>query len=376
MAHSVSPTLVHLISSSGFYGAERVVANLCQTLPNINTLVLCLSSGATDTRTFAQHVTRSKAVFISCPNSMSRALSALRQIHTQHPQLILHAHGYKEIVIACLYSWISGSRVIVTQHGFTERNVKSKIYNLINKAFCRWGGVDKIIAVSESIKDIYRAFSVDPLRLIVLPNGLLPQTRLNRKECRVHLASQFDIACDRPIVAYVGRLSAEKDPLLFVDAFFELKQQNPRCFGVIAGEGPLKPVLVDRIQRYQLNDDLVMLGFIEDVEHLLPAIDVLLMTSVTEGTPMTALEAMAAGTVVVSTAVGGVPDIIKHGENGLLIGDRKPRSFADCCAAMLSSPERMAQLSAAAIKTIEEHYNLFAQQSVYENDIYGLDLAS
>lgn len=375
MNQALTPTVVHLISSSGFYGSERVVANLCKTLSSVNTLVLCLCANEHAVQAFSKHVTSAGGLFVACPSSVLRALSVLRRIHHQHPHVILHAHGYKEIVIACLYAWFSRVRVVMTQHGFIARDTKARVYNFIGKSFCRWGGVEKIIVVSESIKNIYRDFSVDAARLILLPNALLPAMHVDRFACRKQLGQQLNISDAQALVAYVGRLSAEKDPLLFVDAFASLKKNLPTCTGLIIGEGPLREAVMARIQHHGLEKDLLLLGFIDPIDQILPAIDLLLITSSTEGTPMVVLEAMAAGTLIVASAVGGIPNIIQHEKNGLLIYDRNAGAFSESCQALLQAPEQMAALRAAAQQTLQTHYDLRTQAPVYLGEVYGLEAA-
>lgn len=367
------PAVVHLVSSSGFYGSERVVANLCQTLDSVNTLVLCLCSNEKNVEAFSQHITAAGGFFKACPSSVWRALAALRQMHKQEPQLILHAHGYKEIVIACLYAWRYGVRVVMTQHGFIARDNKAKLYNFIGKCFCRWGGVKKVVAVSEAILNIYRDFSVDAARLILLPNGILPPPNVDRPACRAQLFQRLNWAGEPITLAFIGRLSAEKDPLLFVDAFAQLKKNLPTCKGLIIGEGPLRDAVLQRIQHHALEQDLLMLGFVDPIEAILPAIDVLLITSSTEGTPMVLLEAMAAGTIIVSSAVGGIPQVIQHEQNGLLVYDRNAQAFADTCLALINTPERMATLRSAALHTLQTRYDVRRQAPVYLREIYALN---
>ena len=125
--------MVHIICSSGFYGAERVVANLIQTFGDYNMQALCLSPRHSDLSVFREQVTKkTNATFNRIPNEMLAALKELRRLRQTHGKIVIHAHGYKEVLIAAFYNLIHPTTVIVTQHGFTNRNIKSRIYNTFN----------------------------------------------------------------------------------------------------------------------------------------------------------------------------------------------------------------------------------------------------
>ncbi|MDX1696393.1 MAG: glycosyltransferase family 4 protein, partial [Ketobacteraceae bacterium] len=317
MADPVKPLVVHLICSSGFYGAERVVANIAQTFTGVDMQVLCLAPPAADLSTFSQQVRKnSTCSFVSIPNSLPLALKQLRELSRCHNKLIVHAHGYKEIVIAVLFKWLSDCQVIVTQHGFTERNLKSRVYNWIDKACCRWASIDSVIAVSEDIARIYRDFGVHQNRITIVKNAVALPERQPSLPGKPSDKERFPLPAGKRRILFAGRLSEEKAPLLFVDAIAELVKTDPDTIGVIAGDGPQAEEVQQAISRMHLQDKIICLGFISNMDQLLPAVDMVMLTSVTEGVPMTMLEAMANGVPVVAAAVGGIPGVIQDASNG------------------------------------------------------------
>ncbi|MDX1695797.1 MAG: glycosyltransferase family 4 protein, partial [Ketobacteraceae bacterium] len=176
---------------------------------------------------------------------------------------------------------------------------------------------------------------------------------------------RFPLPAGKRRILFAGRLSEEKAPLLFVDAIAELVKTDPDTVGVIAGDGPQAEEVQQAISRKHLQDKIICLGFISNMDQLLPAVDVVMLTSVTEGVPMTMLEAMASGVPVVAAAVGGIPGVIQDASNGLLVHSRRPEDFAAACQRLLSDTACRHQLADQARTTIEENFSLRAQWPLY-----------
>jgi glycosyltransferase involved in cell wall biosynthesis len=373
MANPLDPTLVHIISASGFYGAERVVANLCCSQKRLHTVVLCLSPLDSNLAVFRQQVEAAGAEFIHINNSFGDAITSLRQLSRTHGKLVLNSHGYKEVVIASLFALITDCRVVATQHGFIQNSSKTKLYNLIDKAFCRWSKVHRVVGVTQTIIDTYRGFGVSEKRLALLPNAIPLPPVMDKQKAREKLAERWQISSQTPIVVFLGRLSAEKGPLLFVDAMDQLLRKHPDCTILIAGDGPQREQVLTRIAHHKRTKQIHWLGFVDDAQTLLAGADLMLLTSTTEGTPMSLLEAMALECVVVAAAVGGIPDIIEDQQNGVLIASRAANSFAQACVTLLQEPRLRQKLARAARHTVEQQYNLEKQQGFYHRDIYALE---
>ncbi|WP_028580739.1 glycosyltransferase family 4 protein [Desulfogranum japonicum] len=377
MAVTVKPSVVHLIVSSGFYGGERVVANVCGLLTDMPLSILCATSRIDAVIPFQQAVDGNSNVdFICTEKSIAAIYRTLKNLHQAKGTLIIHAHGYKETYVACLFQLLHSCRVVVTQHGFTQRKIKFRLYNFISKFCCRFMPVDTVISVSKDICSIYKRFGVAEKRLCYLPNGILLQREpapAARKAARASLTRRVGGEADResPVVLYAGRLSAEKDPSLFLQAFAFLLQKKPGALGLIAGNGEMRGELQAEVRELQMEHAVHFLGFVEEMESLLLAADLLVLPSQTEGTPMVLLEAMALGTVVVAAAVGEIPTIVEHRENGYLVYSRRPEDYAGCCLEALENTARQHAIRQAARITIDRKYNLLRQYDFYRQ-LYGV----
>ncbi|MCO7521993.1 glycosyltransferase family 4 protein, partial [Pseudomonas sp. 1] len=189
-------------------------------------------------------------------------------------------------------------------------------------------------------------------------------------DCRVPAAASRPIATQgrsykdgdhepKPwLAAYVGRLSSEKGPDLFLDTLIPLCQRQPRVQAVMLGEGPERDVLQARIDAAGLQTRISLPGFQRDMRAWLQRLDALVISSRTEGTPMILLEAMQEGVPVAAFGVGGIPDVIEHGRNGLLASPLATAELGAHLEALLQDPEQAAELIARARRTQRERYHL------------------
>ena len=183
-----------------------------------------------------------------------------------------------------------------------------------------------------------------------------PQTYEARREA---LRAEFDLQSRDVVLAYVGRLSIEKDVPLFVAAASEIARRNPgvRIRALIAGEGPELLRVEQAIERAGLWNEVRLLGDSRRIPEILAVSDYLLLTSKTEGSPITILEAMSLKLVVLSTAVGNVRDVIDNGVNGFVVESRDPAAFADRFEEIRRDPKRERRLREAARQTILERFD-------------------
>jgi glycosyltransferase involved in cell wall biosynthesis len=175
---------------------------------------------------------------------------------------------------------------------------------------------------------------------------------------REALRAEFGLE-DRDIVlAYVGRLSIEKDVPLFVAAVSLIVRQNPglRIRALLAGDGPELLRVEQVIEQERLWNEVRLLGDSRRIPEILAASDYMLLTSKSEGSPITILEAMSLGRVVLSTAVGNVREVIENGVNGCVIESRDPAAFAACFEEIRRAPERERRMREAARRTILERF--------------------
>ena len=265
-----------------------------------------------------------------------------RILRTFRPAVV-HTHSY---VLRYSLPPVWAARAGVMVH--TVHNLAEKEVDLVGRSIHRlaFGGSVAAVAVSEEVGRSFREY-YGAAPAAVIPNGIAvaefycPEARLPWRRAHGFADSDF-------LVVSVARLDPQKDPLALIAAFAKALAGDPRAHLLLAGDGSLREAARQQAASLCLAARVHFLGVQADVAGILSAADVFALSSSYEGNPMAVMEAMAAGLPVVATAVGGVPDIVAHGETGLLVpaGDRD--AFAASLGRLAADPQRRRALGEAA----------------------------
>jgi glycosyltransferase involved in cell wall biosynthesis len=160
------------------------------------------------------------------------------------------------------------------------------------------------------------------------------------------------------MVASVGRFVPFKGYMYLLEAARMVQNHRPDVHWVLVGEGELREELEEQSRTLGLETQVHFTGWREDVPDILALCDVFVLPSVTEHFGRVIIEAMAMGKAVVATDAGGVPEIVIHGETGLLVPPREPKALADAALTLLSDPAGAARLGLAGRQRVEEFFSL------------------
>ncbi len=231
-----------------------------------------------------------------------RAIAALAR---RLQPVAIHTHGYRADVLHGPLARALGVAHVMTLHGFVGGNWRDRLYESLQVRAAR--RADVVVAVSQPIVDrLQHAGAARNVQL--LRNGMAPaHEALSRDAARAMLG----IPADVPAIGWIGRVSHEKGPDQFVEA---LAKAPTSIMGVLLGDGPERANVLAQAEKLGVSSRLLSPGAIADARRYLAALDALALTSRTEGTPMVLLEAMSASVPVVTTMVGGVPDVVSEAE--------------------------------------------------------------
>lgn len=179
-----------------------------------------------------------------------------------------------------------------------------------------------VIAVSSSIRTFLcrqEKVSADKISVIYNSVDLLRFAPKRAPGTRMAARQRWDLPADAALVGGVGRLHYQKNFPLFLEVAAEVCRRLPQALFVIAGEGPERAALEDMARKLGIDSRLRFLGFVPDMPELYQALDVLMLTSHFEGTPLTVLEAMAMGIPVVAARVDGVAEVLEDGRDGIVV---------------------------------------------------------
>ena len=269
---------------------------------------------------------------------------------------IIHCHGSKAGLIGRLAAWMAGSPVIiVTVHNFVVYEEVPLV-----KRFLFTGGekflssrTTGIITVSRALKkEMTQIFGIPDHKITAIYNGI-DLERFRNIPDQATLRKKYGISAHKPVVGTVARMAPQKGLAYFIDAAALLVREGCQGKFMIVGDGPLRPELEAQAARLGLADRLIFTGYQAEIIPFLKLFDVFVTPSIAEGLSITTIEAMAAGKAVVASAVGGLPELVKSEDNGLLVTPRDAQAMAKAIGTLLDRPgvcDRMGQSGMRMVK--------------------------
>lgn len=296
-----------------------------------------------------------------------RALKELTTTIRQFNPDIVHTHTAKAGLIGRLSAKASLRRIhlVHTFHGhllhgyFSPRRTRAVI--AVEKSLA--AATDRLVAVGPEVRDDLLAAGIGTRgKFEVIPPGLQMGVIPSKGQARLELG----LADQGPVVLMLGRLTSIKRPDRFVEVVKRVSSQLPGTTFIVAGAGDKQAELADACEAHSL--PVKMLGWRSDVERLLAASDLLVLTSDNEGTPLSLIQAALAGVPVVSTDVGSVRHIVQDGETGLLCPP-DAKALADAISRLISDPDKRARMGKVAKdqagarysvdRLVQDHANLY-----------------
>jgi len=233
--------------------------------------------------------------------------------------------------------------------------------------------VDRIICVSDAIRDIIIHDGVPANKVVTVRSGV--DLHKFGNVSADGLREEFAIPADHTLIVTVAALVGHKDYPTLLRAAQRVMQKNEKVTFLAAGDGHEKVKLLALAKELNLGNRFIFAGHRADVGRFLKAADIFVMASKTEGLGTSLLDAQAAGCAIVATRAGGIPEIIKDGETGVLVPTEDPATLAGAVLALLEEASRRKQLSEAAKngaeffshtvtfkKTIDEYQSLLHQK--------------
>jgi len=308
------------------------------------------------------------------PLSDLLALFEIRRVIAGGNYDIIHTHGSKARFLGRIAaSSFKGIKVIQTAHGWpfyqSMNPLKKMLYVSLEKLGFNLAHINICVSPRDREKALsHRIGHPDDFRII--RSGVeFEEFRMARSR-RTEARKLLSLDDDTDVVGSVMRFCPEKAPDIFVRVAAHVIEKKPSTVFILVGDGPLRSQTERLIDSFNLRDNFILLGSRKDVVDILPAFDVFLITSRTEGLPRALLESLASGVPVVSTNVGGIHELVKDGRNGFLSDEGDISSLtADVCRIldlsgntgdmMTNVDEDLAPFSAA--KMTEDLYFLYTR---------------
>ncbi len=242
-------------------------------------------------------------------------------------------------------------------------------FHLKGNAFSRWKyhQVECFVAASEAIHRMLIEDGIDRARVVTIYEGI--DLQRVQAEPPVNIHAEFWLPTHAPVVGAVAALTQEKGHKHLIDAAALVVREVPDARFVILGEGDLRPALERQIKELHLDKHVVLPGFRADILALIKSFDVFVMSSLAEGLGTSLLDAMALSKATVATDTGGIPEVVSHGETGLLVPPRDHRALASAISGLLKDHSRRERMGSAGLERVKR---LFTAERMVERtlDVY------
>ncbi len=352
--------ILQVVHSLIIGGTERVVCDLTRAFNNdeFRTSVCCIDGLGE----FGQDLLSegfSVDVFARRPGVDTSLIYQLRKIYKKYEIDIIHAHQYTPYFYAASAAFFSGRRpVIFTEHGRHYPDFVRPKRAVINQALRLT--TSAYTGVSEFTRQSLVSFEKMPShRMQVIYNGIWSNGDCTIAD-RNALRESLGIGASNRLVLSVGRMDPVKDFETLIRAFASVAHEIPGALLWIAGGGnrDYQNKLNDLAKELGIEKNVALLGSRRDVQDLMNACDVFALCSITEATAMTILEAMSAGRAVIATKTGGNPELVSHGDTGLVVDVGDSASVSDSVLKLLRDDQLREKMGIAGRRRMKEFFSM------------------
>lgn len=341
--------ILHLLPTNQFGGAEKVVLQICINDNFNNHLVLC--GGEKVREVFIQN----KINCLSLNNCTKKEIiKEISKLVKYYKVSIIHAHGSTMSFLGYLSNKLYNlnCKIISHIHGcdkwLDHENKYKKVDRVVRNKY------DLNIYCSKIVKDYYQ----NNARYINKSNTTLLENSVSIDEDSDYLTKEEFNLTDKFILGYIGRLSEEKGIIDLINAANKIKSELKNIVILIVGDGFLFKKATNLVQKLDLEENFRFLGFQSSVNKFYSLIDILILPSRSEGLPMTILEGMANKKSIVAMNVGGVSEVIKNKETGILIEEGRVDKLLKESLLLKENSELLKNLGDRAYNFVSKNYSI------------------
>ncbi|NOG82704.1 MAG: glycosyltransferase [Planctomycetes bacterium] len=357
--------IAHVTFDMRIGGAEQVIYNLIENTnqTQYDLSVLCLEPSIGP---FGRKLQENGYEVVSFNRRPGFDITLISQIHdhiTKNNIDILHCHQYTPYIYGLFASFFTGANIIFTEHGRfypDKRSFKRVLLNPILNIF-----TDYVTAISSATRNALIEFENFPGKKVkIVYNGIdgSPYMAPVDKGVRESLGiNQKDY-----ILGTVARLDPIKNHKMMIKALGRVKKEYPDTHLIIVGDGPEMECLKSFTTSLGLSSNVIFTGFKEDVYNYMKIFDLFLLTSFSEGTAMTLLEAMVSGIPCIATEVGGNPEIVNDTETGFIVPNDDEQALSEKILVLLRDKALQKEMGLAGRNRFKEKFTVDKMVTPYE----------
>lgn len=300
------------------------------------------------------------------PSGIKRAFEIYRIMRAGAYDCVISIFESSDL-ISVAFARIAGVRALISNRrdtGFKNSPRLKAIYRRINSCF------DVIIAVSDAVRESLMKQGVANTRIHVIWNAVDEMRFRDLDAARVR--AERSIPGDATVLGLIANLKPVKDHATAIEAVAALHHRGKPVHLLLAGDGPLRSELETLVSNRGLNSFVHFLGMREDVVSVLAAMDIFVLSSLTEGMSNAMLEAMAAGKPIVASAVGGNLEVVQQGIQGFLVPPKDVTAFTDALDKLVDSKTLRERMGDAARQRVREKFSVSAMVNSYAKVIHDV----
>ena len=283
---------------------------------------------------------------------------------------ILHTHEVRTNFVGLIAARLTGIKVVASIHGWVMNTVPFswKLYQHFDRRVIR--RFDHIIVGSKFLRNEIIKMGLSSQKVTTIHNAI-DTTSLDLSASSLNFKKKYNLNSTDTLIGTVGRISREKGHKYLLEAAKIVIQDHPDVKFLIVGEGKIRIELERYAKTLGIFENVIFTGYYENLSEVLAAIDLFVIPSLTESLPLVVLEAMAAGKPVISTNVGGIPEIIIHGETGLLVRPQNGMELANSIITMLNNNDLLFKMAKKGKQFVHVEFSIhnFIEQTenLYSN---------
>lgn len=286
--------------------------------------------------------------------------SRLAKIFRQFRPDIVHTHKYKDSILgATVARYVGVPHIVRVVHGMPEpfsglRNLRMFLYTMVDRFVTDWF-IDRVVAVSSDIeKKWIRIYGSN--RVVCIHNGIdLEAVHVTMQ--RADKRNEWHIDDKAILLGTVGRLVPVKGHAVLLEALPILRKSHPNVALIFVGDGPLRGQLESEVARLGLEGSVIFAGNQSQPYDFINMMDVFVLPSLHEGIPMVLLEAFALKRPVIASRVGGIPEVVSHGQTGLLVSPSNAVDLASAIQDLIEDSTRMEAFGAIGREQVEREFS-------------------
>jgi sugar transferase (PEP-CTERM/EpsH1 system associated) len=355
--------ILHVVDSLGVGGMERVVIDVVNGLdPAVFDQTVCCISRRGESARFLNG--RAGCIDLGKGSGADYLMPfrIARVIRAERPDII-HTQSWSGVDAAIAKLMTSGARLVHSEHGRNLPYIHGEPLKRRIARRCLYHLADVVFMISNEVRGYYcreTGFPID--RVHVIPNGVDPR-RIDEAD-RWGVREELGIAADDFVIGTVARLDSTKDTMTLARAFSKLhrsRQEGRRQTGLkllVVGDGDRKEGIEKYFVDQGMREAAIFTGVRHDVPRLLGAMNLFALSSLSEGMPITVLEAMCASLPVVATNVGALPELVEEGATGYLVEPKDSEKMAERIARLCDDREMALDFGAAGRRKVEREYSV------------------